>query len=291
MNKLRKPSWIRSKIPSGDNYKEIRIGLKERNLFTVCQEANCPNQGECWEQKTATIMILGDTCTRACKFCSVKTGNPKGQVDQQEIEKSKEMIDLMGLKYIVITSVDRDDLADFGASHFANLVAELGRSHPNVKVEVLIPDFAAIEKHMHTLAKSDPFVIAHNLETVRELTKKVRDPRASYEKSLSALKFYKTHYPEIATKSSLMLGLGENMNQIISTLEDLKEAKVDIVTLGQYLQPSKKHLKVKQFYTPKEFDDLKKLSYQMGFKFVASGPMVRSSYRAADYIEYLSKDV
>lgn len=285
---MRKPSWIRSKIPTGDDYKEVRSNLKKKKLYTVCQEANCPNLGECWEKRTATIMILGDTCTRACKFCNIKTGNPRGLIDHNEIANTQEMIKLMGLKYVVLTSVDRDDLPDFGATHFANVVKGIYQSYPQVKVEVLIPDFAGNVESMHTLAQSSPFVIAHNIETVRELSKKVRDPRATYQRSLDVLKFYKSNYPNIATKSSIMLGLGETIPQIKESLHDLRESMVDIVTLGQYLQPSKKHLDIQYFYSPTEFEDLKELAYQMGFKFVASGPMVRSSYRAADYMLYLS---
>jgi len=186
----RKPDWLKVKLPGGDNFKTIRDNLKARGLYTVCQEANCPNIGECWSQKTATVMILGDTCTRACKFCDVKTGNPKGFINHNEIEETASMVGIMGLKYIVITSVDRDDLADFGAAHFANVVTGIHQKHPEVIVEVLIPDFNGVSEHMHTLAKSNPFVIAQNVETVKRLTHPVRDRRASYETTLQCLNFF-----------------------------------------------------------------------------------------------------
>lgn len=288
-NVTRLPSWFKVPLPQGEDYKNIKENLQRRGLYTVCQEAACPNIGECWEARTATVMILGDTCTRACKFCKVKTGNPHGIVDPQEITNTAQMVGLMSLKYIVITSVDRDDLPDLGSGHFAAVVSEVNRQHPSVKVEVLIPDFNAQEEHMHTLARSEPFVIAQNVETVKRLTHPVRDRRASYEGTLKALAFYKKHYPHIATKTSLMVGLGETWREIDECLEDLRGVGVDIVTFGQYLRPSKKHLAVERFYSPQEFEDLKTLAYQRGFSFVASGPLVRSSYKAADYLAYLEK--
>jgi lipoic acid synthetase len=287
---VKKPEWLKVRLPSGsefENYKEIDTNLKKKNLFTVCQEASCPNVGECWSKKTATMMVLGDTCTRACKFCDVKTGNPKGFVDQTEIENASEMVSVMNLKYIVITSVDRDDLPDYGSGHFANIVKRIHQDHPEVYVEVLIPDFLGLEEHMHTLAKSNPFVIAQNLETVKRLTHPVRDRRASYETTLKCLNFYKKHYPHITTKTSLMVGLSETYEEIIEALTDLRNVGCDIVTFGQYLRPTMRHLKVERFYHPDEFEKLKKIAYEMGFKFVASGPLVRSSYKAQDYIEHL----
>lgn len=287
----RKPEWLKVKLPAGDDFKDIRNNLREKGLATVCEEAKCPNISECWSARTATVMILGDTCTRACKFCNVKTGNPKGFIDHNEVENTSKMVSIMSLRYVVITSVDRDDVADHGAGHFAAVVNRVHQDHPETKVEVLIPDFGVVPERMHTLARSKPFVIAQNIETVKRLTHPVRDPRAGYEKTLECLKFYKTHYPEIQTKTSLMVGLGETWQEIQETLEDLKAIGVDIVTFGQYLQPSKRHLNVEKFYTPQEFDELKRMSLKMGFKFVASGPLVRSSYKAADFLDYVEAKV
>jgi lipoic acid synthetase len=282
----RKPEWLKVPLPTGEDFKDIRDNLRKNGLSTVCEEAKCPNISECWSARTATIMILGDTCTRACKFCHVKTGNPKGFINHEEIENSAKMVGIMALKYVVITSVDRDDVADHGSGHFAAVVDEVHRQHPDTKVEVLIPDFAGIPEHMHTLARSQPFVIAQNIETVRRLTHPVRDPRAGYDKTLACLAFYKQHYPHIRTKTSLQVGHGETWDEIQATLEDLRDVGCDIVTFGQYLQPSKRHLDVKRFYTPAEFDELKRMAQKLGFQFVASGPLVRSSYKAADFLAY-----
>ncbi|MCE3011785.1 MAG: lipoyl synthase [Proteobacteria bacterium] len=282
----RKPEWLKVPLPSGQDFKEIRDSLRENGLVTVCEEAKCPNISECWSARTATIMILGDTCTRACKFCHVKTGNPKGFVNHLEIENSAKMVSIMSLKYVVITSVDRDDLPDYGAGHFAAVVKKIHEVHPDTKVEVLIPDFAVVPEHMHTLAKSEPFVVAQNIETVKRLTHPVRDPRAGYQKTIDCLAFYKKNYPHIQTKTSLQVGHGETWDEIQETLEDLRAVDCDIVTFGQYLQPSKRHLDVKKFYTPEEFNELKRMAQKLGFKFVASGPLVRSSYKAADFLDY-----
>jgi lipoic acid synthetase len=288
-NYQRKPEWLKVRLPEGEDFKDIRNNLREKGLSTVCEEAKCPNISECWSSRTATVMILGDTCTRACKFCHVKTGNPKGFINHEEIENTSKMVSLMNLRYVVITSVDRDDLPDHGAGHFAEVVKKVNLDHPETKVEVLIPDFGGDEERMKVLAQSNPFVIAQNIETVKRLTHPVRDPRASYEKTLGCLKFYKNHFPHIQTKTSLMVGLGETWKEIQETLEDLRKIDVDIVTFGQYLQPSPRHLNVEKFYTPEEFDELKRLSLKMGFKFVASGPLVRSSYKAGDFLEYVEK--
>lgn len=287
----RKPEWLKVKLPQGDDFKDIRDNLREKGLATVCEEAKCPNISECWSARTATVMILGDTCTRACKFCNVKTGNPKGFLNPEEIDNTSKMVGLMSLRYIVITSVDRDDLPDHGAGHFAAVVERVHKDHPETKVEVLIPDFAGNEERMHLLAKSNPFVVAQNIETVKRLTHPVRDPRAGYEKTLNCLKFYKTHYPHIQTKTSLMMGLGETWKEIQETLDDIKAAGVDIVTFGQYLQPSKRHLNVEKFYTPEEFEELKRMALKMDFKFVASGPLVRSSYKASDFLDFVEAKV
>lgn len=284
-----KPRYLKARIPKGGNYTSVKKNLRERNLYTVCEEAMCPNLGECWDSKTATMMVLGDTCTRACKFCNVKTGNPKGVVDKDEPRKASEMVSLMGLKYLVITSVDRDDLPDLGAGQFASIVERVNTDHPDVKVEVLIPDFNAIEEHMDTLAKSNPFVVAQNLETVERLTHQVRDRRAGYQQTLTALKYYKDKYPHLHTKSSLMVGLGETKEELVQAMTDLKEAGVNIITFGQYLRPTLAHLEVQKYYELDEFEHLKKIAYDIGFDFVASGPMVRSSYKAADYLNFLNE--
>ena len=284
-----KPAYLKSKIPKGDRYNKIKRSLRERNLFTVCEEAKCPNLGECWDARTATMMVLGDTCTRACKFCHVKTGNPKGWLDLEEPKKASEMVSMMGLKYIVITSVDRDDLSDYGSSHFARIVRQVNSDHPEVRVEVLIPDFNAEPEHMTTLAESNPFVVAQNIETVRRLTHPVRDRRAGYQKTLDALKFYKENYPHLHTKTSLMVGLGETKEELVETMTDLKSVGVNIITFGQYLRPTLAHLEVQRYYELSEFDHLKKIAYDIGFDFVASGPMVRSSYKAADYLTFLEQ--
>jgi lipoic acid synthetase len=287
----RKPEWLKVKLPQGEDFKDIRDNLREKGLSTVCEEAKCPNISECWSARTATVMILGDTCTRACKFCHVKTGNPKGFINPEEIENTSKMVGLMSLRYVVITSVDRDDLPDHGAGHFAAVVERVHKDHPETKVEVLIPDFAGDEERMHLLARSNPYVIAQNVETVKRLTHPVRDPRAGYEKTLNCLKFYKTHYPHIQTKTSLMVGLGETWVEVQETLEDIRAHGVDIVTFGQYLQPSKRHLNVEKFYTPAEFEELKRMALKLGFKFVASGPLVRSSSKASDFLDYVEAKV
>ena len=283
-----KPTWLKSKIPGGKEFVEIKKSLREKNLFTVCEEAKCPNLAECWSTKTATMMILGDTCTRACKFCNVKTGNPQGFVNKDEIRRANEMVSIMGLKYLVVTSVDRDDLVDFGASHFAAVVNNINKNHSDTKVEVLIPDFDQNEECMHLLAKSNPFVIAQNIETVKRLTHPVRDRRAGYQKTLNCLKFYKENYPHITTKSSIMVGLGESFEEIKETCHDLYNHGVQIVTFGQYLQPSRNHLSVEKFYSPEEFESLKEMALKIGFEYVASGVMVRSSYKAADFLNYIN---
>lgn len=283
----KKPDWFKVKMPSGKEYEEVRRELREKKLWTVCEEASCPNQSECWSAKTATMMILGGTCTRACKFCAVDTGNPGGVIDFQEIENASKMVSTMGLRYLVVTSVDRDDLADFGASHFGNIVKKIREDHSDTFVEVLIPDFNCVEEHMHTLASSRPFVIAQNIETVKRLTHPVRDRRAGYEQTLNCLKFYNENYPSIATKSSIMVGLGETDEEIIQTMKDLRSVGTNIVTLGQYLRPTPRHLKVDRYYRPEEFVKFKEIAYDLGFDFVASGPLVRSSYKAADYLDHL----
>lgn len=283
-----KPEWLKITHKRGDEYRHLRDELKQRKLHTVCEEASCPNLNECWALKTATIMILGETCTRGCRFCHVNTGHPHGVIDPREAVHSSELVGLMNLSYVVITSVDRDDLPDHGAGHFAAVISQIRADNPQTKVEALVPDFDADPGRMTTLAQASPFVVAQNIETVERLTHPVRDPRAGYEKTLTCLDYYKKQ--GLRTKTSLMVGLGETDGEIEETLRNLRSVGTDILTLGQYLQPTSRHWPVKKFYTPQEFQDWKKLASDMGFSFVASGPLVRSSYRAADYLNLWNKE-
>lgn len=269
--------------PSGDNYLNLKQMFKDLNLATVCQEAQCPNVAECWRGGTATIMIMGDTCTRGCRFCDVKTGNPKGEIDQDEPRKVSYAVSQMGLDYLVITSVDRDDMPDQGAAHFAETISLLRFMDPNLTVEVLTPDFGGERDLIAQLVEAGPHVFAHNIETVEELSPMVRDPRADYRQSLSVLQIIKELNPQIITKSSLMLGLGETDEQVLQSLKDLREVDCDVVTFGQYLQPRTRHLKVHEFITPEKFDYWRKVSEDLGFLYVASGPLVRSSYKAGEF--------
>lgn len=281
---LRKPDWLKVRIPSGDEYKNVYQLLKRYDLSTVCQEARCPNISECWNKKTATIMILGCTCTRACRFCSVITGNPDGNINPKEPENVAVVIKTLGLKYIVITSVDRDDLPDYGSSHYAKTIELIKEENSDTKVEVLIPDFSGEENCLKKVVDVQPFVIGHNVETVKRLTPLIRDRRCGYEKSLNVLRKIKTMNNQINTKSGFMVGLGEEKEEIAKTLNDLKNVNVDIVTIGQYLQPTKKNLFVQKYYTPEEFDEFKKIGEDIGIKHVISGPLVRSSYHAGDIL-------
>lgn len=281
--KIKKPSWLKVPVPGGDRYNQIRSALRKRHLHTVCEEAHCPNIGECWGEGTATFMIMGDVCTRGCKFCAVKTarkGNPLDPFEPQKISKS---IAIMGLDYVVITSVNRDDLPDGGSVHFAKVIEEAKRDHPRLVIEVLTPDFQGIEEQIATVADASPHVFSHNIETVRRLTPQVRDPRATYDQSLKVLKFVKEKFPSIYTKSSLMLGVGETDDEILEAFEDLKKAGVSFLTLGQYLQPSHNHLPVQEFVAPEKFDYLKNWGETFGFDSIAAGPLVRSSYRAGEF--------
>ncbi|GBC75547.1 Lipoyl synthase [archaeon HR06] len=278
-----KPPWIKSKIPSGDNYLRLKSLFRSLGLNTVCEEALCPNIAECWGSGTATIMILGDTCTRACKFCNVKHGFPKGFVDEYEPTRVALALKQMNLNYIVITSVDRDDLEDGGASIFAKTIREIKNRCKDILIEVLIPDFCGDLEALRKVVKEEPNVIAHNIETVKSLTSKVRDPRANYYQSLSVLKNVKKLNSKIYTKSSIMLGLGEKEEEVIKTMKDLREANVDFLTLGQYLRPTKRHLEVKEYIHPSKFDEYKKIAEELGFLYVASGPLVRSSYKAGEF--------
>ncbi|MBK9294268.1 MAG: lipoyl synthase [Oligoflexia bacterium] len=281
----RKPEWLKIRPPSHENYFEIKKLLRSLNLYTVCEEARCPNIGECWAGGTATFMLLGDVCTRGCKFCAIKTGNPRGVVDKDEPQKVAQAIGQLKLKYVVITSVDRDDMSDHGSGHFAETVSNLRIVAPDLKIEVLTPDFLANPAWISKIVNAKPHVFAHNIETVERLTPKVRDPRAKYVQSLRVLKIVKEFDASMYTKSSLMLGLGETDDEIKKTLEDLQEVGCDVVTFGQYLQPTKRHLKVIEFVRPEKFEYWREYSEKMGFLYVASGAMVRSSYRAAEYFE------
>lgn len=256
----------------------IRGTLRDRSLHTVCEEARCPNVAECWDAGTATFMIMGSNCSRGCRFCSVTHGR-MSPLDPEEPAKVAESVRMMNLDYVVITSVDRDDLDDQGAAHFASVIREL--KNADVKVEVLIPDFRGDQDLLDLIIEEEPVVIAHNIETVRRLTPSVRDPRATYEQSLSVLRYIKGKSGSI-TKSSIMIGLGETDEEVLSTLADLRSADVDIVTIGQYLRPSKMQLPVTEYSSMERFRDLDKAARNMGFSFVASGPLVRSSYRAAE---------
>jgi lipoyl synthase len=279
---IRKPLWLRVRPPGGENYTKVKFSLKSRGLHTVCEEAGCPNISECWGGGTATIMIMGDTCTRGCRFCAVNSGKPN-LLDPLEPEKVALAVKEWGLRYVVITSVCRDDLEDGGAGHMANTVKAIKSLCPTIKVESLIPDFRGNVDSIRKIVKSGPEVLSHNIETVRRLSPKIRDVRASYDQSLSVLKKCKEMDPRIYTKSSLMLGLGESEQEIVKTAGDLRSVGVDIFTMGQYLQPTPWHFPVVNYITPERFSRLKEVAEGMGFVYVASGPLVRSSYRAGEF--------
>ena len=276
----RKPSWLRARAPSGTGFQAVKGIVKAHRLATVCEEAKCPNIGECWNAGTATIMLMGSVCTRACRFCSVDTGNPRGWLDPDEPQNAARTVELMRLKYVVLTSVDRDDIADGGAGHYAECIRAVKRRNPATAVEALTPDFQGVRAHVETVVGSGLEVFAQNIETVRRLTRPVRDPRAGYVQTLEVLEHAKRHRPEVLTKSSLMLGLGETDEEIEQTLRDLRAAGVDIVTLGQYLRPTMNHLPVERFVTPAQFDRYRESALALGFLECVSGPLVRSSYRA-----------
>jgi lipoic acid synthetase len=274
-----KPDWIRVKIPASPRINHIKQKLREHKLASVCEEASCPNLGECFSNGTATFMIMGEICTRRCPFCDVAHGKPNA-LDPNEPTELASAIKEMGLSYVVITSVDRDDLKDSGAQHFANCISETRRFNPEIQVEVLVPDFRGrMQIALDILKETPPDVFNHNLETVPRLYRKAR-PGADYQWSLDLLKGYKALRPEVVTKSGLMLGLGETVDEVKDVMRDLFAHNVDMVTLGQYLQPSKDHLKVERFVHPDEFDALRQFGEELGFKHVASGPLVRSSYHA-----------
>jgi lipoic acid synthetase len=282
----KKPPWLKVPFPGGERYSWIKKRAANLNLSTVCEEANCPNIGECWNGGTATFMLMGDTCTRGCRFCSVKSAKNPGALDPEEPKKLAETVNNLALKYVVLTTVDRDDLPDQGASHIARCIRSTQRACPEMLIEMLMPDFQGKTELVQQVINARPAVLAHNLETVRSLTDRVRDSRASYDQSLDVLRYLKQQCPDGYTKSSLMLGVGESRTETLQAMKDLRDVGVDFLTIGQYLQPSKKHLKVEKFMHPDEFNELALQGDKMGFEYVASGPLVRSSYKAAEfYIE------
>jgi lipoyl synthase len=277
---LRKPPWLKARAPSGAGFQAVRALVKEHRLATVCEEAKCPNIGECWNAGTATIMLMGAVCTRACRFCSVDTGNPHGWLDAQEPDNAARTVLMMRLKYVVLTSVDRDDLPDGGAAHYACCVRAIKRLNPHTAVEALTPDFQGVLTDIATVVDSGIEVFAQNIETVERLTHPVRDPRAGYAQTLAVLAHAKAHRPTLLTKSSLMLGLGETDAEIEATLADLRGAGVDLVTLGQYLRPTVNHLPVERYVSPQQFAAYRASALALGFLECVAGPLVRSSYRA-----------
>ncbi|ASS94973.1 MULTISPECIES: lipoyl synthase [Bacillaceae] len=285
---LRKPDWLKIKLNTNENYLGLKNMMREKNLHTVCEEAKCPNIHECWAvRRTATFMILGEICTRACRFCAVTTGRPN-ELDWAEPERVADSVVLMNLKHVVITAVARDDLKDGGAEVFAETVRAIRRKNPFTSIEVLPSDMGGVFENIKTLMDAKPDILNHNIETVRSLSDRVR-AQAKYERSLELLRRAKELYPEIPTKSSLMVGLGETREEILETMDDLRANNVDIMTIGQYLQPTKKHLKVLKYYTPEEFAELKERALEKGFSHCESGPLVRSSYHADEQVNAAAK--
>lgn len=276
----RLPDWFRVKAPGGENFLEIRKKIKGAGLNTVCEEAACPNIGECWDRGTATFMILGDTCTRACSYCNVKTGWP-GTVDLAEPFRIATTVQQMGLVYTVITSVDRDDLPDYGSGIFEQTISQVKRVTPNCKIEVLIPDFEGDYESLKRVVNAGPHVLNHNIETTRRVFRKVR-PRGNYDLSIELLKRVKEINPYMPSKSGMMVGLGETKSELLETMADLRAVDCDLLTIGQYLRPSRRHHPIIRFYRPEEFEELEQAGLEIGFKHVASGPLVRSSYHADD---------
>ncbi len=280
---LSKPQWLKIKLETKESFQGIKDTLAKYNLHTVCEEAHCPNISECWNGGTATFMVMGDTCTRGCRFCAVKTAFPAPPLDPDEPRKLAQAIAEVGMfEYVVITSVDRDDLKDQGAGHFAKCIEEVKKTHPGIIVEVLIPDFRGRDDLIKIIVDARPDVIAHNIETTERLQRSVRDPRANYRQSLHVLDTVKKLNPSIYTKSSIMLGLGEGDDEVVQSMKDLRALGVDIFTIGQYLRPSDWHLKVEEYVHPDKFRQFKEQGEVLGFSFVASGPFVRSSYRAGE---------
>ncbi|MDG1332135.1 MAG: lipoyl synthase [Crocinitomicaceae bacterium] len=278
--RIKKPKWLRVKLPTGENYKRVRSLVDEHKLHTICESGNCPNMGECWGEGTATFMILGNICTRSCGFCAVKTGRPD-EVDEYEPGRVAHSVKTMGVKHAVITSVDRDDLKDGGSLIWAQTVRAIRKQSPTTTLETLIPDFAGKWENLQNIIDVAPEIVSHNLETVRRLTKEVRI-QAKYDRSLEVL--FRLKKGGMNTKSGVMLGLGETREEVIETMEDLRSVDVDVLTLGQYLQPTTKHLPIDEFVTPEQFAEYKELGLKMGFRYVESGPLVRSSYRAEKHL-------
>jgi lipoic acid synthetase len=275
-----KPRWLKAQIPSGQAFAEVRRNVREHRLSTVCEESKCPNIGECWNNGTATIMLMGSICTRTCRFCSVDTGNPRGWLDPEEPANTASSVQLMALRYVVLTSVDRDDLEDGGAAHYAACVRAVKELNPDTGVEALTPDFRGSFAAVETVVSSGLDVFAQNVETVERLTHEVRDPRAGYEQTLGVLAMARKIAPAVLVKTSLMLGLGETDSEVLKTMDDLRERDVQVLTLGQYLQPTVNHLAVDRFVSPDEFLQLREAGLERGFTEVVAGPLVRSSYRA-----------
>lgn len=276
---VRKPEWLRVRLPSGSKYRKVHQAVVQNSLNTVCSESHCPNIGECWSNGTATLMLMGAVCTRACRFCAVDTGNPRGWLDENEPENCAKAVMLMNLTYVVLTSVDRDDLPDGGASHYAACIEAIHDKNPSTTIEALTPDFRGNLDSVDTVVSTSVKVFAQNLETVRGLTRRVRDPKAGYEQTLEVLRHAKRS-GKVFTKSSLMLGLGESESEVIEAFEDLRSHEVDFLTLGQYLRPTKNHLPVAKWVHPDEFANYRETALSLGFRDVAAGPLVRSSYRA-----------
>lgn len=287
---LTKPSWLKMQIPSGENYVKIKKTLQNSSLHTVCEEASCPNVSECWAAGTATIMIMGDTCSRGCRFCNVSSGMPL-PLDNQEPDRVADVLRQWNLRYVVVTSVCRDDLDDEGSAHFAKTIAKIKTKCPETMVESLIPDFSGNDEFLKKIINAKPDVISHNLETVKRLSQTVRDQKADYDQSLQVLHSIKKFNDSIMTKSSIMLGFGETEDEIFQTAKDLRNVGVDFFTLGQYLQPSLKHLPVKEFVPPNKFNYYKHSLTKMGFLHVEAGPLVRSSFRASDVISLIKSKV
>jgi lipoic acid synthetase len=280
VERLKKPNWLRVKLPIGENYKKVRGLVDQHKLHTICESGSCPNMGECWGEGTATFMILGNICTRSCGFCAVQTGKPE-KVDEFEPGRVANSVKIMGIKHAVITSVDRDDLKDGGANIWAQAVRAIRNQSPGTTLETLIPDFAGKWENLQIIIDVAPEIVSHNLETVRRLTKQVRI-QAKYDRSLEVL--FRLKKGGMRTKSGVMLGLGETENEVLETMDDLRNVGVDILTLGQYLQPTLRHLPVVQFITPDQFDKYREIGLKMGFRYVESGPLVRSSYHAEKHL-------
>ncbi len=278
----RKPNWLKIQAPGGENYRGLKKKARNLRLATVCEEAQCPNIGERWGGGTATFMLMGDTCTRGCRFCAINTAKRPPSLDPEEPQNIAEAVQGMGLNYVVLTSVNRDELPDGGAGHLAKCLYAINEASPNTLLEMLIPDFEGNEDSVRTITQTPLAVLAHNVETVERLTKTVGDRGARYRQSLDVLELSKSLAPDLLTKSSIMLGLGESEEEVVACMEDLRAVGVDIVTLGQYLRPSQKHLAVHEFVHPNTFDRLGDKARDLGFEYVASGPLVRSSYRAGE---------